>query len=198
MTFVRKKVAYLPNILKIKTGASGFPQHCTTPTEKDEFISDFKKHKGIVLDRDKISKNAGYRSLAKLLLNSLWGRLGMRQDKIKKVFVKSVNHLLHLMTNPSFEVISFFGLSDDSILVSYEHRSECLELNPKVNVVLAAYTTASARIHLYGYLEKLQTRCLCYDTDSVIYTCATNEQPLQYNGGSGIMAANSAADKTDL
>lgn len=35
------------------------------------------------------------------------------------------------------------------------------------------------RVHLYGYLEKLQTRCLYYDTDSVIYTCAINEQPLK-------------------
>lgn len=82
------------------------------------------------------------------------------------------------MTNPSFEVSSFIGLSDDSLLVSYKCRNECYELNPKVNVVLAAYTSALARIHLYGYLEKLQDRCLYYDTDSVIYTCAANQEPL--------------------
>lgn len=102
----------------------------------------------------------------------------MRQDKIKKEFVKTPNHLLNLMTNPSYEVNSFFALSDDSLLVSYKNRSDCIEQNPKVNVVVAAYTTALARIHLYGYLEKLQTRCLYYDTDSVIYTCKENEQPL--------------------
>lgn len=102
----------------------------------------------------------------------------MRQDKIKKVFVKSANHLLHLMTNPSMEVNSFVGLSDDSLLVSYKYRNECFELNPKVNVVLAAYTTALARIHLYSYLDELNDRCLYYDTDSVIYTCKENEQPL--------------------
>lgn len=169
---------YIDTFLKIKTEASGFPQHCTTPREKKKFIRDFKSYEGITLDNDKILKNAGYRSLAKLLLNSLWGRLGMRQDKVKKVFVKSANHLLHLMTNPSLEVNSFVGLSDDSLLVSYKYRNECFELNPKVNVVLAAYTTALARVHLYDYLEKLQTRCLYYDTDSVIYTCAVNEQPL--------------------
>lgn len=169
---------YIDTFLKIKTEASGFPQHCTTTAEKKQFIRDFKKHEGITLDYDKVSKNAGYRSLAKLLLNSLWGRLGMRQDKIKKVFVKSANHLLHLMTNPSIEVNSFVGLSDDSLLVSYKYRNECFELNPKVNVVLAAYTTALARIHLYSYLDELNDRCLYYDTDSVIYTCKENEQPL--------------------
>lgn len=35
-----------------------------------------------------------------------------------------------------------------------------------------------ARLHLYNYLDELQTRCLYYDTDSVIYTCLLNEQPL--------------------
>lgn len=169
---------YIDTFLKIKTEASGFPQHCNTTHDEEQFIRDFQTHEGITLERTKISKNAGYRSLAKLLLNSLWGRLGMRQDKTKKVFVKNAYHLLNLMTNPSFEVNNFFGLSDDSLLVSYKYRSDCLELNPKVNVVLAAYTTALARIHLYGYLKKLQARCLYYDTDSVIYTCAANEQSL--------------------
>lgn len=169
---------YIDTFLKIKTEASGYPSHCTTDASKKSFIRDFEKKEGIVLDYCKIHKNEGYRSLAKLLLNSLWGRLGMRQDKIKKVFVKSANHLLHLMTNPSFEVNSFIGLSDDSLLVSYKYRNECLEINPKVNVVVAAYTTALARLHLYGYLDRLQNRCLYYDTDSVIYTCAANEEPL--------------------
>lgn len=164
--------------MKIKTEASGYPSHCSSPNDVEQYIRDFKRHEGIVLDRQKIAKNAGYRSLAKLLLNSLWGRLGMRQDKSKKVFVKSASHLLHLMTNPSLEVINFFGLNDDSFLVSYKHRKDCLEQNPKVNVVLAAYTTALARIHVYGYLEKLQTRCLYYDTDSVIYTSKSNEDEL--------------------
>lgn len=169
---------YIDTFLKIKTEASGFPPHCTTDASKTSFIRDFEKKEGIALDYCKIHKNEGYRSLAKLLLNSLWGRLGMRQDKIKKVFVKSANHLLHLMTNPSFEVNSFIALSDDSLLVSYKYRNECFEINPKVNVVVAAYTTALARLHLYNYLDELQDRCLYYDTDSVIYTCAANEQPL--------------------
>lgn len=169
---------YVDLFLKIKTEASGFPHHCRTPAEKDKYIRDFEMHEGIKLEPDKITRNEGLRSLAKLELNSLWGRFGMRQDKTKKVFVNTANHLLNLMTNPSLEVPGFVGLSDDSLLVSYNYKAECLEQNPKVNVVLAAYTTALARIHLYGYLDRLQTRCLYHDTDSVIYTCKENEYPL--------------------
>lgn len=102
----------------------------------------------------------------------------MRQDKEKKVFVKHKNHLLNLMTNPSLEINSFSELSQDALLVSYKMREECTQMQPNVNVVLAAYTTAQARMHLYAYLDKLQERCLYYDTDSVIYTCKDDENIL--------------------
>jgi hypothetical protein len=45
----------------------------------------------------------------------------------------------------------------------------------RTNVVIAAYTTAQARLKLYGYLERLNTRTLYCDTDSVIYSCRRGE-----------------------
>lgn len=169
---------YIDTFLKIKTEASGFPSWCDTPYNRQKYIKEYYAHEGIKLDESQIEKNEGYRSLAKLLLNSLWGRLGMRQDKEKKVFVKSRNHLLNLMINPSLEINSFSELSQDALLVTYKMREECMQIHPNVNVVLAAYTTAQARMHLYTYLDKLQTRCLYYDTDSVIYTCKDGEDTL--------------------
>jgi hypothetical protein len=38
--------------------------------------------------------------------------------------------------------------------------------------------TAGARLRLYGYLDKLQERALCCDTDSVLYVQRNDEQPL--------------------
>ncbi|XP_068756329.1 uncharacterized protein [Montipora capricornis] len=40
----------------------------------------------------------------------------------------------------------------------------------KTNVVIAAFTIAHARLKLYSVLERLQTRVLYFDTDSVIFT----------------------------
>lgn len=169
---------YIDTFLKIKTEASGFPSWCVSPNSREQYIKEYYEHEGIILDESKIAKNEGYRSLAKLLLNSLWGRLGMRQDKDKKVFVKYRTHLLNLMTNPSLEINSFSELSKEALLVSYKMREECTQIHPNVNVVLAAYTAAQARMHLYSYLDKLQSRCLYYDTDSVIYTCKEGEYRL--------------------
>lgn len=169
---------YIDTFLKIKTENSDFPTWCNSDEDKLQYIRDYLAHEGIQLDFSQIRKNDGYRSLAKLLLNSLWGRLGMRQDKTKKAFVKSSIHLLNLMLNSSLEVTSFSELDQDSLLVSYKMREECTQVHPTVNVVIAAYTTAQARMHLYGYLDILQERCLYYDTDSVIYTCKENEYKL--------------------
>ena len=49
-----------------------------------------------------------------------------------------------------------------------------METLPVTNVVVAAYTTAQARLKLSSYLEPLGERALYYDTDSIIYVSNTN------------------------
>ena len=60
-------------------------------------------------------------------------------------------------------------VNDDMIEVQYRNTGEFAEQNNKVNVVIAAFTTAYARLKLYDLLDLLQERVLYYDTDSVIY-----------------------------
>lgn len=166
---------YIDMFVKLKTTYSGFPSWCKSQDDKKLFIKHFYEKEGILLDIDSISKNSGYRSLSKLLLNSLWGRLGMNTNKPKKAFINTSDRLLELLTNPSYDVKNFHELSDDSILLTYELKAECEQIQSYVNVVLAAYTSALARIHLYSYLDMLRKRCLYHDTDSIIFTCKQNE-----------------------
>lgn len=81
-----------------------------------------------------------------------------------------------MMVNPSYDVNNFYELSDESLLLTYTLKQECENIQSYVNVVLAAYTSALARIHLYKYLDMLQERCLYHDTDSIIFTCKDNEE----------------------
>lgn len=53
--------------------------------------------------------------------------------------------------------------------VSWRLREETIVASPITNVVIAAYTTAQARLKLYDYLDLLGERVLYYDTDSCIY-----------------------------
>ena len=53
--------------------------------------------------------------------------------------------------------------------VQWRYKEQFIESSGHTNVVIAAYTTAQARLKLYGYLETLQERALYADTDSVIF-----------------------------
>lgn len=99
----------------------------------------------------------------------------MKTNKTKKAFINNSNDLLRLMVNPSYEVNSFYELSDESLLLSYTLKPECEQMQAHVNVILAAYTSALARIQLCKYLDMLKERCLYHDTDSIIFTCKENE-----------------------
>ncbi|CAB4029932.1 Hypothetical predicted protein, partial [Paramuricea clavata] len=57
----------------------------------------------------------------------------------------------------------------------YEYNENFVEPNAKTNVVIAAFTTAYARLKLYGVLYQLQERVLYYDTDSVIFVSKPDE-----------------------
>jgi hypothetical protein len=54
-------------------------------------------------------------------------------------------------------------------LMSYTKEEEFVEGAPNVNPVLAAFTTAQARLKLFSYLHPLGARVLYFDTDSIIY-----------------------------
>ena len=64
---------YVNKFLKIKQEASGYPKECVTDEQKQRYIDEYYEHEGIRLDPNKIEYNPGLRSLAKLMLNSLWG-----------------------------------------------------------------------------------------------------------------------------
>ena len=66
---------YVDTFLKMKQEASGYPKDCVTDEQKQRYIDEYYEHEGIRLDPNKIEYNPGLRSLAKLMLNSLWGRL---------------------------------------------------------------------------------------------------------------------------
>ena len=66
---------YVNTFLKIKQEASGYPKECVTDDQKQRYIDDYYEHEGIRLDPNNIKYNPGLRSLAKLMLNSLWGML---------------------------------------------------------------------------------------------------------------------------
>ncbi|XP_054283566.1 uncharacterized protein LOC129000629 [Macrosteles quadrilineatus] len=158
---------FINKFLKMKQEASGFPGWCETDEDKNKYIDDYFKKEGVQLEKDKIVKNGGLRSLAKLMLNSFWGKFGQRENQTKATIVRDPKTLFKMLTSPEIDVNRVQIVNDEVVVVSWEYIDEVGEPLQNVNVVVAAYTTAQARLKLYEHLDALGGQVLYYDTDSV-------------------------------
>ena len=73
------------------------------------------------------------------------------------------------LDSDQYEVRDAQMINDETVEIQYVEKEGFVEENDKVNIVIAAFTTAYARLKLYDLLDLLQERVLYYDTDSVVY-----------------------------
>ena len=99
----------------------------------------------------------------------LLGKFAQRSNLIKTELVTEPKELFDLLYSSEFEVTDARLVNDETVEVHYRNVGEFEEQNNKVNIVIAAFTTAYARLKLYDLLDQLQDQVLYYDTDSVIY-----------------------------
>lgn len=145
------------------------PLDANTAEQKTAFIEQWKQREGIELRQEKLVKNAGLRALAKLMLNSFWGKFGQRSQMPKTVYFTEPAAYFNLVFDARVAVKNIRIVNENLVAVTYEQGHEFVEVLANTNPVIAAYTTAQARLKLYSYIEKLQERCLYFDTDSIIY-----------------------------
>jgi len=80
------------------------------------------------------------------------------------------HELYRFLATPGVEVTNLAFASDDVVWLSWKLSVE--EYVPNLthtNEVIGANVTAGARIHLYGFLDRLQEKAIYCDTDSVIF-----------------------------
>ena len=159
---------YVNKWLKLKQEASGWPEWCQTEEGKQRYIDDYEAKEGIRLDYDNIIYNAGLRSLAKLMLNSMWGKFGQQLNKTQVKVFADVNSF-HEFLDDKIVVEKICIANEELVEVFYTMNEEDIEINPNLNIFIACFTTCWACLRLYNALEKLGLRVLYFDTDSVIF-----------------------------
>jgi hypothetical protein len=87
---------YVNTFLKTKQ-ASGWPKWCVTEEDKQQYIKDYYEMEGVRLEYDNIMENKGLRSLAKLMLNSFWGKFGQRPNMTKVKYVTDPLEYINLL-----------------------------------------------------------------------------------------------------
>ena len=88
-------------------------------------------------------------------------------------------------TTLDIRCVNFVG--EEKVAITYKTKEEFIIPSGRTNVVIAAMTTAHARMVLYEALEKLGSdRTLYFDTDSVIYISKPGDWEMEtssYLGG---------------
>ena len=161
---------YVNTWLKIKQEASGWPSWVgDDETKRQQYVREYDEHEGIPLEYDKIEHNAGLRTLAKMMLNSMWGKFGQRLNKTQVQQFHDPQAFHRFLDTNTLDVRHVSIMNDAMVEVHYQYQDEDIPMSPNLNIFVAAFTTCWARLRLYEALELLGERVLYYDTDSVIY-----------------------------
>ena len=167
---------YVNTWLKIKEEASGFPRGCTTDVQRQQHVADYEAHKGIRLDMEHIQKNPGRRTVAKLMLNSMWGKFGQRLDKTHVEEFTDPQAMHTFLASGRYDVTYVSPVTDERVEVYYKIHDPMIDVNANLNIFVACFTTCHAHLKLYEELERLDQRVMYFDTDSIIFTQATAQQ----------------------
>jgi hypothetical protein len=105
--------------------------------------------------------------ISKLLLNSLYGRLGMNPEMEKHVIVSSKDAIMY---HENFEVCNIIDLHNDKELISYiDTAAEELDIESSLNisVPISSAVTSYARVYM-SIFKTIDGLTLYYsDTDSI-------------------------------
>tara|TARA_R110000824_G_scaffold2946_2_gene13443 strand:- start:82 stop:3975 length:3894 start_codon:yes stop_codon:yes gene_type:complete len=160
---------YVSTFLKIKQESSGFPTWCLNENDKQRYIDDYHNRQGIKLDKNKIRKNKGMRAVAKLCLNSLWGKFGQRINQKQTEVISDKKRFDEIMFGGEYQKQDFYMIDENRMEINYEMKDEFVSLDFSTNIAIATFTTSNARLRLYSALEILDRQVLYFDTDSVVY-----------------------------
>jgi PAS domain-containing protein len=151
--------------LKIVSGAQ---PHAEDESAFEEYRQELERRLEIKVNKTDFKYNASLRTLAKLVLNSLWGKFGQRDQLVKcDVLTDSADMMKYHERKRN-------GLIEEKATREYGgfmHMKKYVNVYgiSNKNVAIAAFVTAHARIRLWRQLHQLWDRVYYHDTDSIIY-----------------------------
>ena len=158
---------YVANFIQMKIENSGIK----TQEECDE-INTYHKNLGFNFEikPENCVKNAGMRMIAKICLNSLWGKFGQNPSLESYEFIDSYNTLLRRMLDPKLDTKDIHIINDNCVEYRYVENNEMTAPPEFISEITAVFTTANARLRLYDLISWIHPSQLLYcDTDSCYF-----------------------------
>ena len=176
---------YIAFFLRMKQEAEGWKKlGASTENPSDEEAEAliehlYRENGGIArIRRNMVTKNPTKRQLAKIFLNSLWGKFCQRPHKEHYVTIHGQKQFYQLWNDPTIDKSSFLFryLHGSTWKVRYSSTDAYTRPNPKYNIFLAAKVTEWARTILHTEMIQIGPENILYcDTDSLMYLCPENE-----------------------
>ena len=110
---------YIRRFMKIKLESSKYD--FKTKEEETNFKLKIKKISNI--DIEKSEYNAGLRAIAKLCLNSLWGKFGLRANMSQTKYVTEVSEFYELLLDDKLDYLIQF-INDSMVQMTYNFKNQ--------------------------------------------------------------------------
>ena len=123
----------------------------------------------IVLDPAKIEYNPGKRYVAKLYLNSFWGKFAKKSEVTQSDMIKDTKEFFRLLSSDTEKIHDVVFLNDEMVEICHATEGHFLQTLCTANTIIAAFTTATTRLRLLESLKVVGQRALYMDTDPIIY-----------------------------
>lgn len=170
---------YVSFFLRMKQEAEGWKKLGASSDDPDEEEQERVKEKVFLengsiamIRNEKVGKNPVKRQMAKLFLNSLWGKFCQKPHSENYIVIHGYKQFADLWYNRNLDrsKFSFRHLSGNTWKVKYCTIDEFTRPNPKYNIYLSSKVTEWARCILHRQMKKIgEERILYCDTDSIMF-----------------------------
>lgn len=171
--------AYVNYFFQLKQEAEGWKKlgaSSDTPSEEEqlELVEKLYVQNGNLakIRPHKVRKNAVLRSLAKLYLNSLWGKFAQKSAKTQHTTIYGTQQFLSLWNHKQVDqsTCKFREISPGVYKTSYNVKNEFVNPVRHGNLFIAAKVTETARCVLHRKMLQVGPENIIYcDTDSIIF-----------------------------
>ena len=131
---------------------------------------------------DQVKKNPVRRQMAKIYLNSLWGKFCQKPSRTHYATIHGYQQFADLWFHPHIDkaTFSFRHLAHDTWKVKYETYENFIQPNAKYNIFLASKVTEWARCILHRQMLKIGPQHILYcDTDSILFLYPKDGEKLE-------------------
>ena len=123
---------YIRRFMKIKLQSGKYD--FKTDKEKKEFKDKIKK--SLHIDIEKFKYNPGLRFIAKLCLNSLWGKFSQRTNMSQTEYVTEVSEFYEIILDDKLDNLNVQFINDEMVQMTYNFKDQFVDNSKNTNIYI--------------------------------------------------------------